>query len=215
MGELAQAILSGSTAFAATNIDDIVILTLLFAQVNATFRPRHIVLGQYLGFALLVLASLPGFFGGLVVPKAWIGLLGLLPIAIGVSQLLQPEDQPQVQTVPAPLSISKSRGWSFTHLFSPQIYSVAAITLANGGDNIGVYVSLFANSNVTELIVILVTFLVLIAAWCYIAYRLTKQPTVARLLTRYSHRVVPFVLISLGIFILVESHSYRLFFFQN
>ncbi|HEY9627081.1 MAG TPA: cadmium resistance transporter [Coleofasciculaceae cyanobacterium] len=214
MGELAQAILSGSTAFAATNIDDIVILTLLFAQVNATFRPRHIVLGQYLGFALLVLASLPGFFGGLIVPKEWIGLLGLLPIAIGVSQLLQPEDQPQVQTVTA-LPAPKSRSWSLTHLLPPQIYSVAAITLANGGDNIGVYVSLFANSNGTELIVILVTFLVLIAAWCYIAYRLTKQPVVARLLTCYSHRIVPFVLISLGIFILVESHSYRLFLLQN
>ncbi|MBI4783145.1 MAG: cadmium resistance transporter [Oscillatoriophycideae cyanobacterium NC_groundwater_1537_Pr4_S-0.65um_50_18] len=209
MGELAQAILSGSTAFAATNIDDIVILTLLFAQVNATFRPRHIVFGQYLGFALLVLASLPGFFGGLIVPKAWIGLLGFLPIAIGVSQLLQPEEQPQVQTVTALPSTPKSWGWLCTRLLSPQIYSVAAITLANGGDNIGVYLPLFANSSVTELIIILVTFLVLIAAWCYIAYRLTKQFVLTRLLTRYSHRIVPLVLISLGIFILIESHIYR------
>jgi cadmium resistance protein CadD (predicted permease) len=64
-------------------------LTIFFSQVNATFRRRHIVIGQYLGFTALIIASLPGFFGGLIVPKAWIGILGLVPIAIGVSQLVE------------------------------------------------------------------------------------------------------------------------------
>ena len=63
MSGLVTAIPTGLTAFSATNIDDIVILTLFFSQVNAAFRRRHIVVGQYLGFGTLVLASLPGFFG--------------------------------------------------------------------------------------------------------------------------------------------------------
>lgn len=199
MNELVRAIVTGSTAFAATNIDDIVILTLLFAQVNSVFRPRHIVLGQYLGFVALILASLPGFLGGLVVPPAWIGLLGFVPIAIGITQLVRKDsDEPQVQTVTQQQS-------KRTNLFAPQTYSVAAITLANGGDNIGIYVPLFANSSLETLGIILTTFFVLIAVWCYVAYRLTQQSAIAFLLTHYGHRVVPYVLIGLGVFILIES----------
>ena len=66
------------TAFTATNIDDILILTIFFAQVNSEFRPRHILIGQYLGFGLILLASLPGYLGGLVIDHKWLGLLGIL-----------------------------------------------------------------------------------------------------------------------------------------
>jgi cadmium resistance protein CadD (predicted permease) len=45
---------------------------------------------------------------------------------------------------------------------SPQTYKVAAITFANGGDNIGIYVPLFASSDFTGLIVILSVSFVLI-----------------------------------------------------
>jgi len=62
MNELVAAIGTGVTAFTATNIDDIVILLLFFSQVNASFRRHHIVVGQYLGFTVLVIFSLPGFF---------------------------------------------------------------------------------------------------------------------------------------------------------
>jgi cadmium resistance protein CadD (predicted permease) len=72
MSELISAIFAGVTAFIATNLDDLVILMLFFAQTNAVFRPKHIMVGQYLGFGALILASLPGFFGGLMVPKPWI-----------------------------------------------------------------------------------------------------------------------------------------------
>src|SRR4028118_1314154 len=89
MNWIAAAIVAGITSFAATNIDDMVISMLFFAQVNDTFRPRHIFVGKYLGFAALVAASLPGFFGGLIVPKAGIGLLGLVPIAIGIRHLVK------------------------------------------------------------------------------------------------------------------------------
>ncbi|MEG4320077.1 MULTISPECIES: cadmium resistance transporter [unclassified Microcoleus] len=100
MSWIAAASLAGITSFAATNIDDIAILMLCFAQVNSSFRPRHIVAGQYLGFAALIVASWPGFFGGLIVPRAWIGLLGLVPIALGISHLLNREnDRNEVQAV--------------------------------------------------------------------------------------------------------------------
>ena len=85
------AIPTGITAFCATNLDDILILLLFFTQVNAEFRRRDVVFGQYLGFFGLILASLPGFFGGMLFPDAWIGLLGIVPIFIGINRLLNGE----------------------------------------------------------------------------------------------------------------------------
>ncbi|MBD2461871.1 cadmium resistance transporter [Oscillatoria sp. FACHB-1407] len=213
MGWITQAVITGTTAFIATNIDDIVILMLFFAQVNTTFRPRHIIIGQYLGFAVLILASLPGFFGGLLIPREWIGLLGFLPIAIGLKQWFSPDDDDAVKTVSDELmhpTEKSSLSFNLAKVLAPQSYSVAAVTIANGGDNIGIYIPLFANSNLTVLGITLIVFFVLIAVWCAVAYRLAHFPAIAHVLTRHGHAIVPFVLIGLGIFILVESKTYRL-----
>lgn len=214
MGWIVQAILTGTTAFVATNIDDIVILMLFFARVNPTFRPKHIVIGQYLGFTILLLASLPGYFGGLLIPKEWIGLLGILPILIGIKQWLNPDQDDEVQAVSEEVISStdkRSLKSRLTALLTPQTYGVMAVTIANGGDNIGIYVPLFASSDLRTLSIILLVFFGLIAVWCGVAYRLSQFPGVAHVLTRYSHRIVPLVLISLGIYILLENKTYRLF----
>lgn len=206
MSNLVTAIPTAITAFSATNIDDLVILMLFFSQVNATFRRRHILVGQYLGFTALLIASLPGFFGGLIVPRHWTGLLGLLPIAIGLARLVNSqsdssEDESETEeSDPSPIA-------SF---LSPQTYSVAAITVANGGDNIGIYVPLFASSGLGSLLVIIGVFFLLLGVWCYAAYKLTNQSAIAHPLTRYSNILVPFVLLGLGTFIVLESRSLSL-----
>lgn len=205
MNELLTTITTGITAFTATNLDDLVILTLLFSQVDANFRRRHIVIGQYLGFCTLVIASLVGFLGGLVLPSNWIGLLGLVPITIGLNRLLNPEndsdsDETQTQT-------EFSHSSAFAGLLSPQAYSVAAITIANGSDNVGIYMPLFANTALPSLLVIITVFLLLVGVWCYMTYRLTCQSAIANLLTRYGNGIVPFVLIGLGVFIILDSAS--------
>jgi cadmium resistance transport/sequestration family protein len=196
------AIPTGITAFCATNLDDILILLLFFTQVNAEFRRRDVVFGQYLGFFGLILASLPGFFGGMLFPDAWIGLLGIVPIFIGINRLLNGEDNieedPEVTTEKSP---------SANGLLSSQTYSVAAITFANGGDNIGIYIPLFASSSWESLVVILGEFFVLVGVWCYAAYQLTKINAIAENLTRYGNLLVPYVLIGLGILILIDSHT--------
>jgi cadmium resistance transport/sequestration family protein len=204
MSGLVTAIPTGITAFTATNLDDLVILTLFFSQVSATFRRRHIVIGQYLGFAALVIASLPGFFGGLFLPQHWIGLLGLLPIAFGISRLLNPESDSSEETEEETKPSDRSPLASF---LSPQAYSVAAVTIANGSDNIGIYMPLFASSNLGRLLVILCIFFLLVGVWCYATYKLTRQPAIANVLSRYGNTFVPFVLIGLGVFIVLESHA--------
>jgi len=175
-------------AFVATNIDDIVILTLFFAQKQ--LKRWHIVAGQYLGLAGLISISLIGFFARLVIPKTWIGLLGLAPMAIGIKKLI---DWKRVTRD------EKSQTGAAS------VFTVAVVTFANGGDNIGIYAPLFANSDATALFITLLTFGALIAVWCLIAYYAGKYPTVNRTIDRYGHIIVPFVLIGLGIYIILDS----------
>jgi len=191
------------TAFTATNIDDILILTIFFAQVDDKFRPRHILIGQYLGFGLILFASLPGYLGGLIIDHKWVGLLGLLPIAIGIKDLFQKQEEVTVQTCAIP-----EQGKS--PLIAPPICQVAAVTFANGGDNIGLYVPLFASSNAISLSITIATFLMLITVWCYAARSISSHPAIAKFLSQYSSAIVPFVLIALGIYILYESETYQL-----
>ncbi|WP_088892887.1 cadmium resistance transporter [Leptolyngbya ohadii] len=222
MNWVISAIVSGISAFAATNIDDIVMLTLFFAQADDAaptnqksnqLRPRQIVLGQYLGFLVLIAASIPGFVGGMIIPDPWIGLLGFLPIAIGIQQLIRPEsEEDEIQLVSdVTRSVNKnSLRAKLSQIFHPNTLQVAAVTIANGGDNIATYVPLFASSNLSELLIILAMFGLMIALWCAIARYLSTHPKVAPLLTRYAHWIVPLVLIGLGIHILISSESYLL-----
>lgn len=96
------AILAGVSAFIATNIDDILLLTLFFSQVDGNFRKRHVVVGQYLGFIVLLFISLLGYFGALSLRPEWIGLLGFAPIVIGINKLAQSQKREKGE---APLSI--------------------------------------------------------------------------------------------------------------
>ena len=200
MDELVTAVPTGLVAFTATNIDDVVMLTLFFSQVNAVFRSRHVVVGQYLGFGALVVASLPGFFSGLIVPRAWIGMLGAIPIAFGISRLLNTEAQE------SEVEITQPDRLTWLNFLSPQAFNVAAVTVANGSDNISIYAPLFASSSLEILLVILSTFFLMVGVWCVAAYKLTRMGAIADTLTRYGNYLAPFVLIGLGVLILVDSH---------
>ena len=214
MNQLGTAFIEGIIAFFATNIDDIIILLLFFSQINADFRRRHIFFGQYLGFVAIIIASLPGFFGGLVVRRELIGLLGILPIVIGLKQLLnQQEETTEIQTVTSDFKQSSHRNPIISFVLSllhPNTYKVAAVTIANGGDNISIYIPLFAGHNFASLRVILSVFFVMVGVWCLIAYLLTLQPTIADILTRYGNIIVPYVLICLGLFIMYERGTFNL-----
>ncbi|MHC5735426.1 cadmium resistance transporter [Nostoc sp.] len=207
MNELVTAITTGAIAFIATNIDDIVILLLFFSQINANFRPRHIVAGQFLGFTVLLIISLPGLFGGLVLSKSWIGLLGLLPMSIGISSLVNQEEDSSKEVVAA---TEETEASTMTSFFSPQAYSVATVTIANGSDNISVYVPLFASSNLETFLVIIGLFFLLLGIWCYAAYKLINNRVIADVLTRYVNNLVPFVLIGLGAYIVLQSGALSL-----
>ncbi|MFS0518306.1 cadmium resistance transporter [Nostoc sp. UIC 10607] len=207
MSELITTLLVGISAFFATNIDDIFILLLLFSQLNSSFKSRHIVAGQYLGFTVLIIASLPGLFGGLIIPPNWIGLLGLMPMTMGISSLINQEEN---QTLEVAFASAEYQDANTTSFFNARTYNVAAITIANGSDNISVYVPLFASSNIVDFIIIIGVFFILIAICCYLAYKFTYQTKIAYQLSQYSSYILPFVLIIVGGIIILKTEALSL-----
>jgi cadmium resistance protein CadD (predicted permease) len=220
MSWLEGALATGMATAFATTFDDNLYLTLFFGKVNRSFRPRHVVIGEYLGFTALITVSLVGFLGGLMIPEGWIGLLGLLPVAIGIRQLFEQhtqDDKDLIHTVSDTLKGAPTRSHPrpkslWATLRDPQTYRVSAVTIANGGNNIGIYVPLFASSTLPSLGIIVSVCYATIGLWCLVSYHLTRQPAIAFMTARYARRFFPFVLIWLGLRIFISNESYRLLF---
>jgi cadmium resistance protein CadD (predicted permease) len=188
---LATAIALGVTLFIATNLDDIFILLVFFADPR--FRARNIVVGTYLGLGALVLISAVAALVALVIPPFYVKLLGLIPIALGIKGLISRDDDDEEDEARRARSSSHSQAWV-----------VAAVTITNGGDNIGVYVPVFAIQSGYETAVVVSVFAVLTAAWCALAHWLVHHPNLGAPIRRYGHRVLPFVLIGVGIWVMLS-----------
>lgn len=186
--------------FVSTNVDDIFVLLGFFSDPK--FRARQIVIGQYLGIAVLFAVSLLASLISLVIPAAYIGLLGLAPIFIGLKKLWElwkgtdTDDDPEDHE-----KASAGHG---------NIVAVALVTMANGGDNISIYTPIFATRSIYEIATIAVIFAVLTAMWIGSAHSLVNHRTIGAPIRRYGNRVVPFVLVALGILILHEAGTIEL-----
>lgn len=181
----------GVVVFASTNIDDIFLLSAFFADPH--LRHRSIVTGQFLGIGALVAASAVAALLALAVPEGWIALLGFVPLALGLRQLLA------LRRSGEPAEEVEERGPA--EQARSQALAVAGVTMANGGDNLGVYIPLFA-SDLGAIPIYAIIFAVLTALWCWIGYLLVNNRWFGQPLRRYGHRVLPVVLIGLGLYIL-------------
>jgi len=186
----------GITAFAATNVDDAFLLVLFFG--DRRYRARHVFVGQAVGVGLLVALGLAGALAALALPARAVGLLGLLPIAIGVRQLLERRRAQQGESVAEIAPRAGRTGWR-------QAAAVAGVTLANGGDNVGVYVPLFAARPLAQTALLLVVFAAMLVVWSFAGYYLARRSALAGRLRRVSGAVMPWVLIGLGVAIVAEA----------
>jgi len=211
-----EAVVSGVAAFAATNFDDLFLLMLWFSRARDDPRAeRMIIAGQYLGFSVLVLVSVVGYVGALLIPREYVGLLGILPIILGVRGLLALRRRTIEEAEPLDAEDRRGKVPDFlrSRLFrwlDPQAAAVAVVTVANGSDNLAVYPPLFAAGGVARMIVMILVLLVMVGVWCFIADRLAEHPVTAAPLRKYGPVVMPFVLIGIGLLILVESGALRL-----
>ena len=186
--------------FVATNIDDIIVLSLFFArgagQAGTTLR---ILAGQYLGFAGILAATILVTLGAdAFLPTEAIPYFGLIPLALGLWAAWQAwrgdDDDDDAKVSGKNVSV----------------LTVAGVTFANGGDNIGVYVPVFLNVDTATVIIYCVVFLILVAGLVLLAKFVATRPPIAEVLERWEHVLFPIVLTGLGIFILVSGGAFGL-----
>jgi len=278
------AVFSSVVAFVSSNLDDLLLLTAWFGQTKdfqssthatTTFTTWHVVAGQFLGFSVLIVSSLIGFAIGSQLPRPYLGLMGVLPLGIGLYKLWQlrhvcsPDEDDnnpvladtdedvalihngnQTGNTAEVIGVSEDRDaeeqWNkrpypaefnsyqtqastdrdVTHAPSMDVITpvpstcarcmsmhtikVASVTVANGADNLGIYIPLFASSSQAQIAVILLVFFVFVVIWLAVAYGLLFVPIVSRMIQRYGEYMIPFGLIALGVYILWDSDTFSI-----
>jgi cadmium resistance protein CadD (predicted permease) len=187
--------------FAVTNVDDIVVLSLFFGRSEGQHSEgqhgaaRRIVAGQYLGFTALLVITVAAAYGATFLPESAIAYLGLLPLALGLRAAWQAWKDHR----------SGDRGEQRRDQRSDvKVLQVAAVTFANGSDDIGAYLPVFARTGIAGIAVYVSVFLIMVGVWCAAGWFFATRPAVAKVIGRWGHILHPLVLIALGLFILIH-----------
>lgn len=196
-----QNVVTSIILYSGTAVDLLIILMLFFAKRKSRKDIINIYLGQFLGSVSLILLSLLFAFVLDYIPsKEILGLLGLIPILLGLKVLLLGDSDGEAIAKEGLRKDNKNL-----------IFLVAMITFAScGADNIGVFVPYFTTLNLANLIVALLTFLVMIYLLVFSAQKLAQIPSVGETLEKYSKWFIAVVYLGLGIYILIENNSFNM-----
>ena len=196
-----QNIVTSIILYSGTAVDLLIILMLFFAKRKSRKDIINIYLGQFLGsVSLIFLSLLFAFVLNYIPSKEILGLLGLIPIFLGLKVLLLGDSDGEAIAKDGLRKDNKNL-----------IFLVAMITFAScGADNIGVFVPYFTTLNLANLIVTLLTFLVMIYLLVFSAQKLAQVPSVGETLEKYSRWFIAVVYLGLGIYILIENNSFNM-----
>lgn len=194
-----QNVVTSIILYSGTAVDLLIILMLFFAKRKSRKDIINIYLGQFLGSASLILLSLLfAFILNYIPSKEILGLLGLIPIFLGLKVLLLGDSDGEAIAKDGLRKDNKNL-----------VFLVAMITFAScGADNIGVFVPYFITLNLANLIVALLTFLVMIYLLVFSAQKLAQVPSVGETLEKYSRWFIAVVYLGLGMYILIENNSF-------
>nr|WP_152905116.1 CadD family cadmium resistance transporter [Streptococcus oralis]MBT3115839.1 CadD family cadmium resistance transporter [Streptococcus oralis] len=196
---MVQNVVTSIILYSGTAVDLLIILMLFFAKRKSRKDIINIYLGQFLGSASLILLSLLfAFILNYIPSKEILGLLGLIPIFLGLKVLLLGDSDGEAIAKDGLRKDNKNL-----------VFLVAMITFAScGADNIGVFVPYFITLNLANLIVALLTFLVMIYLLVFSAQKLAQVPSVGETLEKYSRWFIAVVYLGLGMYILIENNSF-------
>ena len=194
-----QNVITSIILYSGTAVDLLIILMLFFAKRKSRKDIINIYLGQFLGsVSLIFLSLLFAFVLNYIPSKEILGLLGLIPIFLGLKVLLLGDSDGEAIAKEGLRKDNKNL-----------IFLVAMITFAScGADNIGVFVPYFTTLNLANLIVTLLTFLVMIYLLVFSAQKLAQVPSVGETLEKYSRWFIAVVYLGLGMYILIENNSF-------
>lgn len=194
MLDMQTVLLSAIVVFISTSIDDLVLLILFHSQATTRVQRISILVGQILGIGVLVGISLVGSYLASRMLEGWvIGLLGFIPIILGIRAMLSKEESKEEATRTGRKSL---------------LATVTLVTIASGGDNLGIYIPWFATLDGAYLGLTMLVFLVFSLIFWSLGYLLANQSHIKTLLSRFSAVLVPVVFLLLGLVILSENGTF-------
>lgn len=205
--EILLTVLVAVSAFVATNLDDLFVLTLFFAGKD--FNNTSVVVGQYIGVSLLMIISSLAYSFKFIIPTSYIALFGILPIVIGLKNLwnLKKNGSEGLSNETFSRKDQDTGDHIDSKISGDTILKVASVTFVNGGDNIGVYVPIFASAGILQLLLTNSIFMLMVGLWCFISFLMVKNRTIGYKLQRHGHILLPFVLILIGLGVLSGAGS--------
>ncbi|MGX7092264.1 cadmium resistance transporter [Hutsoniella sourekii] len=190
-----ELLLSAILVFASTSIDYLLVIMILFTVVGER-RANAVFGGQLLGIGVLVVASLIAAYFLKAFPQEWmIGLLGLVPLFLGIRSLYVDED---VEEEEVRQQVSGPSGL---------VMQVAALSIALGGDNLGIYIPYFTGLTPAQILGVVFIFALATYGLCWFAKRIAGLPMIEETIEKYERLIVPVVFIGLGLYILWEHQT--------
>jgi cadmium resistance transport/sequestration family protein len=195
-----QTIVTAAILYIATAVDLLVILLIFFARAKTRKEYRDIYIGQYVGSVALIVVSLFFAFVLNYVPEKWIlGLLGLIPIYLGIKVAIYDDCEGEKRA---------KKELNEKGLSKFEFGTVAIVTIAScGADNIGLFVPYFVTLSVTNLLITLFVFLILIFFLVFTAQKLSNIPGVGEIVEKFSRWIMAVIYIALGLFIIIENDT--------
>ncbi|CAB3692615.1 hypothetical protein LMG24238_03209 [Paraburkholderia sediminicola] len=202
-------------AYAATNIDNLFVLLAFLAETGG--QRRRVIAGQFAGSLILIVGSI--LLAALLtrLPAGYVGLLGILPIGVGLSKAwarFRPGNADQVQEAQATAHTRSPASPATAATAGPgsSWWTVACVAVANGSDNLAVYVPLYASHSHSEGMFISLVFVVMIGLWCAGAVWLVEHPLLGAPIRRYGTALLPLILLVIGVSVIVQNDTLRIVF---
>ena len=192
--------LSSLFSFLSTNLDDLFVLMFLFMQARGKRDFISVLFGRYFGTAIIISVAIAGAYGLHIIPEKYIGLLGFVPITLGIKEF--------ICSVRSDKNAAKERliGYLDSSKNNNLLFSAVTLSVSNGADNIGVYIPLLVDFSKTQILLFLSVFAVMTILWCFVSACLIGIPSIKNKLQRYKNILVPVIFVSLGIYILLKNH---------
>jgi cadmium resistance protein CadD (predicted permease) len=205
-----------TAAFVATNVDNVVVAMAMVAGAPLN-RAHRIAAGQVFGFVVLVVVAAAGAAVLFEFSTAVVGLLGLVPLAIGVRGLVllarHPDGESSDDTPRRATEGTTRRRRRFgaeERAVGRGFIAAALVTIAAGGDNLAVYIALVRVGGATNIGAIVAVFVVGEALVTWLILAGGRHPKARAAMQRVGHVAVPILLCCLGILVMVQAGTFSL-----
>ena len=205
-----------AAAFVGTNVDNCVVTMAMVAGAPLE-RAHRIAAGQVFGFAVLVVVSAAAAAVLFEFSTAVVGLLGLVPLAIGVRGLVglvRAHPDAEIDVEPAGGG-RRRRPWrggtrGERRAVGRSFTAAVLVTVAAGGDNLAVYIPLFRVGGATRVGAVVAVFVVgeILVTWIVLTGG--RHPKARGVMLRLGHLAVPVLLCCIGVLVMVQAGTFSL-----